>query len=198
MKRRIGFFGGTFDPIHFGHLTIAENAQKQLKLDQIIFLPSGIPPHKTKQILTDKNIRRKMVEEAIAPFPAYSFSGYDLNKSTPCYTIEMLRYFKRSKLGKNSQFYFLMGEDSLINFATWYEADKISQYTVLAVYPRVNQNLLGTAFLKQDDFISINSPIIKISSTEIRDRVCKGDDISGLVPAVIQNIIEEYNLYKNK
>ncbi len=196
MRRKVGLFGGTFDPIHLGHVKIAETIHRQLQLDGIIFLPSGIPPHKTGLQLSDNLIRQKMVEAAIATYPFFSCSDFDLNRKTPSYTIETLRHFYHSALGRTADFFFIMGQDSLENLASWRYAAKLSQYAKLIVYPRSDDRFECPSFLGPEDLITVNAEILQVSSTQIRQMVRAGQDISQFVPEEVGKIIATFSLYR--
>ncbi|KAA3659822.1 MAG: nicotinate (nicotinamide) nucleotide adenylyltransferase [Calditrichaeota bacterium] len=197
MHYRVGLFGGTFDPVHNGHLAIAHSAIKQLNLHQIIFLPAGNPPHKPNQPLTQNSIRKQMLEVSIRPFEYFTISEYDLNKKSYCYTIEMLRHFTNSKIGEKSEFYLLVGEDSLRQFHKWYQVERIPEYARIVVYPRDHGEKTSSSVFKSDEIIFLEAPIHDISSTKIRNMVQAGENITQLVPPGIEKIIFDLRLYKN-
>ncbi|MCA9733694.1 MAG: nicotinate (nicotinamide) nucleotide adenylyltransferase [Deferribacteres bacterium] len=197
MRFKIGLFGGTFDPIHNGHLAIAQSALDEISLDQIIFLPAGVPPHKLKAPLTSKHVRKRMLEEAIRPYIAFSISDYDLNKTSYCYTIEMLQHFHQSEIAKNSDFFLLIGQDSLAHFHEWYKAEQIAEYAKIVVYPRKGIKTKHSISIKPDKLIFLNAKINDISSTKIRKLAEAGENIKNLVPVPVAEMVSELGLYKH-
>lgn len=195
MNEKIGLFGGTFDPIHIGHLNIASAARIQLGLNQVVFLPSGIPPHKASINITDNQIRKEMILAGIAPYEFMRCSDFDLNRKTPSYTYEMLRHFYQSRSEHKDQLYFLMGQDSLENLPTWRHAELLTNYATLVIYPRFNHEFRFPEFLNQQDIVVLKSQIIQISSTIIRKRVKAGESLADFVPAVVEKLIHRYALY---
>lgn len=199
MKKAI--FGGTFDPIHIGHLHIAYEALYNLHLDKILFMPAGNPPHKNNKKITNAQIRYDLVKKAIESEAKFEISDYEINKSENSYTYETVEHFR--KLEPNIEWYFLIGLDSLMDLDGWKNVEKILDNCKLVVYNRagftVEQVLkqkhhLEQKFNKKIEFISM--PIIDISSTNIRNNIKVGRNIDYLLPKGVEKIIQSLNLYK--
>lgn len=198
---RLGIIGGTFDPIHLAHVYIAEVAKSALNLDKVIFMIAGSPPHKTNKHISDANIRYKMTELAIMNKEGLEASDYEIKKQGLSYTYKTLEHLNNS----NRELYFITGGDCLMNIESWRNVPEILSLCqfVVVTRPGVDNNKL----IKQRDYISskYNSNIvflevdgIDISSTEIREKISKGEDVSSYLNAEVQKLIEDNNLYKGE
>jgi nicotinate-nucleotide adenylyltransferase len=191
--KRIGIFGGTFDPPHNGHLAIAKQALKQFSLDRIYFVPAFLPPHKLELAPTRTNHRLSMVKLAIAGQIKYKVSAVELQRRGISYTINTLMRFHDQF--PTAELILIIGADNLAQFHTWKSPNKILQLASLAVYQRkgFNQSLknLDIAFQR------IKGQLLQVSSTEIRSRIEKGKSISRLVPRSVETYIKQYSLYLN-
>jgi nicotinate-nucleotide adenylyltransferase len=194
-------FGGTFDPIHIGHIHIAYEALYNLHLDKIIFMPAGNPPHKRNKNITDAQIRYDLVKRAIESETQFEISNYEINKSENSYTYETVEIF--SELQPNIEWYFLIGVDSLMDLDNWKNVERILNNCKLVVYNRagftaqevfVQKSYLEKKFNKK--IIYIDMPIIDISSTNIRSNIKAGRKVNYLLPRGVEEIIHEHNLYK--
>ena len=202
--RKIGILGGTFNPIHKGHLAIAHAAMRRLKLDEIVFMPACIPPHKQAVHMTDGNLRAAMVEAAIEDEPSFSCSHLELDKEGVSYTADTLRILTE-KYGKNVRLYLLVGSDSLCYMDKWYEPEVIFQLAHIGVYCRGTEDfqflkeyasMLRSKFsakitlFKKDDQVDI-------SSTEIRNALAGSQDKEVLkyLPDKVLTIIKKNKLY---
>ncbi|MCB2354297.1 nicotinate-nucleotide adenylyltransferase [Clostridium estertheticum] len=199
MKKAI--FGGTFDPIHIGHIHIAYEALYSLKLDKILFMPAGNPPNKLNKQITDSKIRYDLVNKAIEGESNFEISDYEINKKENSYTYETIELF--SKLQSNTEWYFLIGADSLIDLDNWKNVDRLLNGCQLVVYNRAGFAL--EKILKQKNFLEnkyhnkiifLDMPIIDISSTSIRESIKKGRNINYLLPKGVEKIVEKLKLYK--
>ncbi len=186
--QKIGIFGGTFNPIHNGHLAIAAAAMQEYSLDKIIFLTSGNPPHKQGRRIPDGKIRHIMVKRSISGKDGFEACNWEILRSEPSYTYTTLMHF--SEVYKGDEIYFIIGGDSLRDFDKWYKPEEILKLCTLLVYDR-------TGGRHSADFAkSISGARIDISSTEIREKVKNNEDISGLVPDSVRDFILRNNLYK--
>lgn len=193
--KKIGIFGGSFNPPHNGHLLLAERVCEELTLDKVLFVPAAIPPHKIgASDLAPDTDRMEMLLKAIAGNKYFDISTLELDREGVSYTVDTLRTMESSFPG--AEFYFLMGADSLAEFHTWKDTDIICSIADLVVMPREH-------FLSQDIPSALRShvrivhaPVIEISSTEIRKRVHEGKPIRYYVPREVAEYIEENNLYK--
>lgn len=197
---KIGIMGGTFNPIHNGHLLIAENAYHQHQLDQILFMPAGIPPHKQHLGILNKEQRCAMIEAAIEGISYFKLDRREVDACEISYTYLTLSLLKEEQ--PQDEFYFIMGADSLAYFDQWKNPDIILQKaTVLAAVrdgfdtgalrtqsQRITQKLGG-----QIGFIT--TPEFDVSSKDIRNRVASGQSIRFLVPDQVREYILKQNLY---
>jgi nicotinate-nucleotide adenylyltransferase len=196
-------FGGTFDPIHIGHVHIAYEALYNLHLDKILFMPAGNPPHKTNKIITSAEIRYDLVKKAIEDEACFEISDYEINKKENSYTYETVELF--SKLEPNTEWYFLIGVDSLMDLNHWKNVDRILDICKLTVYNRAG--FTGEEVLEQKKYIEqkfnkkiifLDMPIIDISSTKIRNNIKEGRQVNYLLPRGVESIINKLQLYKQE
>lgn len=194
---RIGFFGGTFDPIHHGHLILASYAASAAGLDRLLFAPAAFPPHKDRRI-TDVSHRIEMLLRAIEPDERFEMTSIDLDRDGPHYSADTLAMLAAEFPG--AELYFLMGSDSYRDLPFWHEPRRLFEHANLLVGKRPNssydEQALWTALpptLTQTEFVDI--PLIEISSTEIRKRVAERLPIDYLVPRRVQDYIETTGLY---
>lgn len=195
---RIGLIGGTFDPIHIGHLIMAENALEQLGLDRVIFAPAGTPPHKAGREISPEIDRLEMVRLAIAGRDGFVDSRIDLDEQGPSYTWELLERLRAKEPG--AAITFIMGGDSLREFSTWSRPGHILELARIAVIERpgldgsIDSLDLMPGLRENTDIVA--TPSCSISSTEIRWRVARGMTIRYLVPEPVRVLIEERGLYR--
>jgi nicotinate-nucleotide adenylyltransferase len=191
-RSRIGIFGGTFDPPHRAHLSIANQAEKQFGLDKIFFVPAFIPPH--KRFLTGSNARDRleMVKLATKNMSKFKVSDIELKRHGISYTIDTLRAFKKKY--RSAELVLIIGADNLDQFDSWRSKEMILQYAKLAVY---NRNGHPKALKnKKIKFLPIKGNLLNISSTQVRNRIRKRLSISKLVPSSVEKYIREKELYK--
>jgi len=197
--RRIGIMGGTFDPIHYGHLLAAEEARWRFRLEVVIFVPAGQPPHKRPEGITDKEHRYNMVVLATCPNPHFLVSRVEIDRPGPSYAIDTVREFKR-EFGEEAEIYFITGADAVLEILTWHEADKLVELCEFIAVTRPGYDLeamyerLPSKFLEHIHPLPI--PGIAISSTEIRRRVREGLPIKYLVPEPVEQYILKHGLYR--
>lgn len=196
---RIGLYGGTFDPIHLGHLIVIENAINQMDLDRVIILPSSNPPHKKHKDKTKADIRVEMVAEAIKDNPKIILSTFESTDNAVRYTHDTLEYFT-SKL-PNYEIFYIMGEDSFVTIDTWRNYEKILDYNII-VFARSGIDNNSTLIKKVDKIRKDNPNIhlidilnINISSTLIRSLSKEDKSIKYLVKDEVNYIIQNRNLY---
>jgi nicotinate-nucleotide adenylyltransferase len=200
-EMHVGLMGGSFDPIHVGHTSIAREVHERLSLSRTVFVPAGEPPHKLNQRLADPELRLEMVRLAIAGLPQFSVSRMDLDRPGPCYSVDMVRLF-RDALGPQAQIYFLIGADSLAELATWHQPRRLLHLChVVAVerpgYP-VAREEVGQLFLGAPPVVHVRlrSPV-DVSSTDIRRRIAHGCSIRGLVASAVEHYIQRHGLYRD-
>ncbi len=189
---RICLYGGTYDPIHNAHLTIAECAVDQLFLDELIFMPSAISPHKTDQNITSSNARLLMVQTAIQSYPAFSVSDYEMKKQGISFTINTVEYLSSLYNVSRNNFFMLIGGDNYKDFERWKEPEKILELCTPVVAARPG---ISSRKIKKNNFIFLDTPLMDISSTDIRNRVKQNKPINELVPKSVAEIIYKNKLY---
>lgn len=188
--------GGTFDPIHKAHIRLARCAAQQYGLERVIFMTGGDPPHKTA--LTPAAARLDMVRLAIAGIPDMSASDYEVKLKVPSYSVNTLAHLKTEY--PDTHLYFIIGEDSLEDFDSWYKPQEILEYCTLLVYPRKGaDSLKGTAASVRERFGGeiklIDAPIYDISSTAVRRLLKRGGDASNYLDARVAEYIRKNKLY---
>lgn len=200
MEKAIGLMGGTFDPIHYGHLVVAACAADQLSLEKVIFIPAAIPPHKRNRALTDEMQRLEMVRRATEDNPQFEVSAHEMERGGVSYTVDTLRYFK--KLYPEHRLYFITGADTLPEIDTWRSPHEMMElaYFVVAVRPGYTLAGLERDFYQQyiERFAFLETPVIGISSTGIRTQVREGRTIRYQVPDAVAEYIYQYKLYQTK
>jgi nicotinate-nucleotide adenylyltransferase len=193
---KIGILGGTFDPIHFGHLILSEWIRESLDLEKVIFIPAFIPPHKTEKIITPSSDRKSMILMAIKNNPCFQMSEYELEKKGISYSIDTIAYYRdRYGLGK-SDLYFLIGSDSLHDFHTWHQPEKILSRCEVVVYHRPGYDVDAVESKWRNNVHIYNNPRIEISSTVIRERVALGLSIKYMLPSNVEKYIRDHSLYQ--
>ena len=198
---KIGLIGGTFNPIHHGHLILSEYVRENFQLDKVIFIPTGLPPHKSATVVEKPEIRLEMTKLAIERNQFFSVSDIETYREGISYTIDTITELKN--LYPNDQLYFLIGADSLFELPTWKYYDKLISKTNIIVVNRPGgaNNLIGAKIKEYEDqfggsIIEVKSPLIDISSSDIRNRVKDGKSIKYLVPNNVEEFILQKNLYK--
>ncbi len=198
---RVGVLGGTFDPIHIGHLIAAEEARSSLDLDRVLFAPAAYPPHKDAAAVTEAFHRVNMVAEAIASNPFFELSRVDLDRPGRSYTVETLQLLKR-QLGPEVELFFIVGMDSLAELTTWHDPAGIIALCRLAVvnrppYPEVDVTALERmlpGISKRVEMVRI--PGIYVASSDLQMRVARGLTIKYQVPEGVERYIREHGLYR--
>jgi nicotinate-nucleotide adenylyltransferase len=195
----IGVLGGTFDPIHMGHLVVGEEARMKLGLSEVLFVPAGQPWLKQDRSITQAAHRVEMVRRAIADNPYFKLSTLEVERPGPSYTVDTLTML-RKQLGSRASLFFILGRDTLAELPLWKEPQKVVQLCRLVVPPR-----LGSRDLKHlekvipgllDKVIQLDMPVIGISSSGIRQRIAQGLSIRYLVPPEVEKYITEHRIYQ--
>ena len=199
---KTGIFGGTFDPIHSGHLGVAAEVKSRLGLTEIIFVPAGQPLNKAIPV-ADAEHRYEMVRIAIAGKPYFKLSRIEIDRAGPSYTVDTIAEVQ-GQPGSSSEIFFILGWDSLMELCMWREPSRlIKMCHLVAVHrpgvPRPDLNALeaGIPGISQRVII-MDKPAIDISASEIRDRLASGLSISHLVPEVMASYIKRHKLYINQ
>ncbi len=199
-RRKIGILGGTFDPVHTAHLMIADHAASDLSLDQVYLMPTGKSPHKDEASITPISHRVNMIELAIAGNPKLALSTFELEDPEISYTYRTAE--RLSTAYPDTDFYYIMGADSLIHFRDWVHPEIISRHFRLAVAVRDgadSADLLSLAAdydrLFQTQISVLSVPNFSISSTDIRNRIAKGLSVRYLTPDPVIEYLKTHRLY---
>ena len=187
---RIGILGGTFNPVHNGHLYIAGQALKKLSLDRVIFIPTFIPPHKKIKERIKPADRLHMLKSAVRGKKRFSVSEYEMRKKGTSYSIRTVKHL-RKRYGKNAKLFFLMGSDSASGLRKWKDASKLLTLVQVVVIPRKGFRI-NAAF---PGVRKLALPKKDVSSFKIRRLASSGKSIKRLVPACVRKYIERKNLY---
>lgn len=198
----LGILGGTFDPIHIGHLRIAEAVYERIALEQIIFIPAFVPPHKVGQDYAPAEHRYAMTELAVKPYPHFTVSDMELRRSGVSYTIDTLRELRQ--IYPDKELYFIIGADSVAQLHTWNSINEMLQLATFVAagrpgYEGVMEEVvhhLGAAAAER--IMLLHTPEYDISSTEIRTRLHEGASLAGLVPRAVEQYIVAHNLYQRQ
>jgi nicotinate-nucleotide adenylyltransferase len=200
---KIGILGGTFDPIHLGHLLMAELAREELGLSQVLFVPAGDPPHKQDVEKTSAFHRRAMVERAIADNPHLTLSLVDLERSGPHYTTDTVRLIWAQFALSTDDCFLIIGGDSLVDLPTWHNAAELVTLCRLAVAHRPGfrpdlTHLEATIPGLSARLDWVEMPLIGVSSSDIRARVKAGQSIRYQVAEEVREYIEQHGLYQSE
>ncbi len=190
---KIGLLGSIFDPIHFGHLSIAQLAFEHLSLDRVLFIPAGDPPHKQDKHITEAKHRLAMLKRAISNVPHFSIWKDELERPGLSYTIDTLSVL--SAQNPQAQFYFIIGSDNLPEMLTWNRFQEIARFATLCVAHRPGYSFKIPVELRQFTIKKIPSPEWGISSSQIRSYVKKSYSCTYLVPEKVLEYIQTHKLY---
>ena len=197
---RIGIFGGTFDPVHYGHLLLAEQCREQCNLEEIWLTPAGSPPHKESKGISTGKQRREMLDFAIAGHPAFVVKDLELHREGPSYTVETLRQLKASH--PEHEFFLIVGADSVRDLHTWREPELILELATLIGVNRPNISLpdlteLTHKFgdLVRSKILWATMPGMDISSTDIRKRILENKSVRFMTPRAVEVYIHNNRLY---
>lgn len=202
---KLGIFGGSFDPIHYGHLLLAETCREQCGLDQVLLVPAAVPPHKRSQSLSAARDRVEMVRLAIGGHEQLAVSTIEIDRGGVSYTIDTLTALAEQQPG--SSLFFLMGADSLKDLPTWREPQRLCELAVPLVVRRAGspepdfsaiRQLVTNARLEEIREHQVEMPIVELSSTEIRQRVAAGQSIRYRTPRAVEKFIETHGLYRSQ
>ena len=197
---KIGLLGGTFDPIHIGHLLIAEDAREALGLDTVVFIPAGRPWLKANQSVTAPQHRLAMVGLAIGPNPHFQVSDIEVRRQGPTYTVDTLEQLQQD-YSLNTEKFLILGMDSLNDLARWRSPERLFDLCVVVGVSRPGQEEIDIDKLESiaegasGKIVLISGPSVGISGTDIRDRVVHGKSIKYRVPVDVESYILEHGLY---
>ena len=193
--QRLGVYGGTFDPIHAGHLAMARGVVEHCALDRLLFVPSARPPHKRGHAVAPPDDRYRMAQLAARDDPRFEVSDAEINRPGLSYTVDTLKAL-REIYGEACAFHLVIGADSLLEIDTWHAPDRVFELTTVVTVPRPGKDLAGLDPRWLDRVVTLRLPEIDISSTDIRRRAGAGLPIAHLVPEEVAGYIEERGLYR--
>lgn len=193
--KKVGLYFGTFNPIHIGHLVIANHMVEFSDLEEIWFVISPQSPFKVKQSLLADHHRYQMVQEAVAEYPKLKASTIEFDLPQPNYTIDTLVYLQE-KFGEQYSFSLLIGEDNLKNFHKWKNYEAILEGHHLYVYPRISGGVTPSEFKNHKKIHRVDAPVMEISSTFIRKNHKAGKNIRPLLPEAVWKYLDEMNFYR--
>ncbi len=189
---RIGLLGGTFNPVHLGHLLLADGAQEALQLDQVVWIPTRLPPHKSVPEEISAEDRAQLVQLAIQDHPAFRLSRLEVDRPPPSYTIDTVRQLQAGSAEGSTNWFFLIGSDNVKAITTWRQFDQLVKLVQFVVVPRPGHppvNLPSGIRL-------VDVKTLGISASEIRRRIREGRSIRYLVPESVRLAIEKRGLYR--
>lgn len=198
-KRRIGIMGGTFDPIHVGHLVTADFVMQQLNLEKVVFIPAGIPPHKVQANMASAKDRYNMTVLATSDNPSFTVSDIEIRRKGISYTIDTLKEMNERYF--NAELYFIVGTDAVAEIPSWEKASGLLEYCCFVAATRpgfassVEKSIEFFGERARDKIIRLDTPELEISSTDIRNRVRQKRSFKYIVPASVELYIKKEGLY---
>jgi len=202
-KMRIGVFGGTFDPVHYGHLLVAETCREELRLDEVRFIPAAVPPHKLGERITDGHARADMLKLAVSGYAEFVVDRRELKRTGPSFTVDTLSELQTEFPA--AEIFFLMGADSLRDLLTWRNPARIAQLATLVVcnrpglppiQPFQTVDWVGEEIASR--VISVQIPGTDLSATELRDRARLGRSLRFRTPRAVEAYIEQNAIYAER
>lgn len=197
---KVGVLGGTFDPIHYGHLVVAEEVWWKLGLSHVLFVPAGQPPHKLGRVVTPAVHRVAMVELAIAGNPHFVLSSVDVERPGPSYSVDMLSELRR-QVGADAELYFIIGLDSLAELLTWHDPPRLLDLCRIVAVTRPGYLWYDLASLEaaipraRERIDILEVPQMGIASSDLRQRMTMGRPITYQVPLAVERYVKKQRLY---
>ena len=199
--RRVGIFGGTFDPPHIGHLILAAEARDELHLDQVLWVVTPDPPHKTGRTISPLAVRLALVQAALAQDASFEISRIEIDRPGPHYSVDTVRLLERENPG--ADLYYLMGGDSLHDLPAWVRPQEFVDCLAGIGVMRRPQDFVDLSWLERalpgivDKVHFVNAPLLEISSTSIRERIARGNHYRYFLPPAVFEIIQAKKLYRS-
>jgi nicotinate-nucleotide adenylyltransferase len=200
---RIGIFGGTFDPVHLGHLIVAEQCREQGRLDQVLFVPAARPPHKQERELTPFHLRVEMLSLALAGQPAFRIDELEKDRPGPSFTADTLQEIKARNA--EAELCLILGADSVHDLPHWYEPGRVVEMAELLVVPRSDWVMLSAGELRKALHLPAEAPLrlqpihvptIGVASRDLRRRAAEGRSLRYFVPRAVEAYIHDKHLYR--
>ena len=197
---RVGIFGGTFDPVHVGHLIAAEGARTSLSLDEVLFVPAGRPWFKTGQPMAAADHRLAMVGLAVASNPFFQVSDLEIIRPGPTYTVDTLEELRKT-LGTEAGLYVILGLDALAELGRWHQPERVLEMATVVGMRRPGSESFDLQWVEaalpgsSARVVVLDSSLIDVSGVELRRRVAQGKSIKYLVPEPVESYIREHRLY---
>jgi nicotinate-nucleotide adenylyltransferase len=200
---RVGVFGGTFDPVHLGHLILAEQCREQGALAQVLFVPASVPPHKQQNALTSFAQRVEMLSLAISGHAAFRIDELEKDRPGASYTVDTLTQLQQTRPG--DELFFILGSDSVRDLPIWYQPRRILELATLLVvaradYPPFSVTQLREALQLASDFPLryqiVEAPLITIASRDLRRRIAEGRSVRYMLPRAVEAYIADKGLYQ--
>ncbi len=198
-----GILGGTFDPIHYAHLAVAEQAREALSLTGVLFVPAGVPPHKQGLAMSSATAREAMVALAIADNPTFRLSRVEIDRPGPSYSVDTVELLLRKDLpAEGRQYVFILSVEALAGLQSWHEPRRLLELSLVAVVPRLGHPLPDRGWLarhfpgQEDRVLFLDGPDLGHSASDIRRRASEGRTIRYLVPPTVEAYIHDHGLYR--
>ena len=192
MTRRVGLFGGSFDPVHNAHVALAKTALEQLALDELRWIPVGTPWQKARR-LADADDREAMVRLAIADEPRFVLDPIELRRDGPTFTLDTVRELVAGEPGNT--WFLILGQDQYASLHTWHDWRELLSLVCLAIANRPGAAIAVNSQIAKVEHREVALPMMDVSSTEVRRRVAAGESVADLVPEAVARYIEEHRLY---
>jgi nicotinate-nucleotide adenylyltransferase len=195
----LGVLGGTFDPVHLGHLAIARHARDALALERVLLVPAGAPPHKRDRSITSATHRLAMVELAIVDDPSLEASRIEIDRPGPSYSVDTMALLAAEE--PDRELFLILSSEAAAALPGWHEPDRLLDLCRLAVMPRDGRPAPDPTWIeahfpgRADRFVALDGPDIPIAASRIRRLVAEGGSIDGLVPAAVASYIRDHRLY---
>lgn len=193
---RLGLFGGTFDPVHYGHLRTVEAARVELELPEVWMLPNPYPPHKLHLPMTPYAHRKEMLRLALAEFPCLKLSDTEERSKGPAYTTETIRRVIAELPSGDHDLWLIVGADSLVELPRWKNPEELFENARVAVLRRPGVDLTEAPAQYVERVRILNTPLLPISATEIRDAIRSGHPTAQWLPDSVRNYIAQHQLYQ--
>ncbi|MBQ7063823.1 MAG: nicotinate-nucleotide adenylyltransferase [Firmicutes bacterium] len=198
MARRVAIMGGTFDPIHYGHLLTAETVREKLQMDQVLIIPTGVSYFKINRNVTPPDVRFRMVEAAVRDNPWFFASPIETERDGYTYTVDTIHQL-RQIYSDSTEFYFIIGADAISGLSSWYHVKELVSLCHFVSVNRPGYDSIVPDIFNEEGckgFYRVSVPEMEISSSDLRERVRRGESIRYMVPEIVEQMIYQYGLYQ--